>query len=879
MRRNKVRVSATSPLKGRLVSVWFVLVLSFQVVTRTAAALDVPDAQSTLDTLVTLDIRVNTPLEGALIEFGRKAGLVVMMNTATVDRYVTREVRGTLRASEALRLLLRDSGLSYSKEGNRIRIVPAVAREHSISDVRTDSLATLNLSDDQIRGAEENGQTGSWPRSLEEVIVTAQKRIERLQDVPISITVLDGQELLKTEPTALVDLGGYVPGLNVFSSGVPGQSQLTLRGIATDTLGLAPLVATYVGETPVGSSSAAVRTSSFTPDLVPYDVERVEVLSGPQGTLYGANAAGGLLKYVFQEPKLDKFEGEAGAIGYYFNQSAGLSGGGRAYVNIPLIENQLAVRISGFEQKTQGFVTNIAIGAEDWNPYKQEGARFAALWRPTSNFSVKLDAILQDIFASGDATGLYDGVTLKPLYGPFETFNYGSETGFYSHTRLYSAVFDWNMGFASLTSASSWQQFRNVQAFDYTPYYLPYIPNATSYPGLRVLSAGNLDLSGKSTEEVRLSSQVGQRFEWMLGGFFTHETSVNHGLVTAVDGSGNLIPDINPLANVDLSPWTYSEIAVFGNGTYKFNDHLELSAGARYAENRQNITYLNYGQFESGSITQPPLTHIRLRTGVPTWMVSPQWHFTKDSMAYLRWATGYRPGGYSGAPPTSTASLIFSPDKLSEYEVGFKTVVWGGRVTLDGALYDIEWKDMQVLLSQPVTAITYNANAGTARSQGVDGSLSYAVTKELRVTGTLSYIDAYLTQTAPSTFQGFSPGYGDAAGARLPYSSKWSASVKVDYQHDFGGSMSFEAGGGFRYATGYWQAVSSEDQAPLVRPAWPLDVYTGFAFRNIAVKLFGKNLTNSQPRLEQFVDPQPYSQVGVTLQQPRTVGLNVDVRF
>src|SRR4051812_17847769 len=183
--------------------------------------------------------------------------------------------------------------------------------------------------------------TAAWPAcadeargaSVEEVVVTAQKRSENIQNVPAAVSVVGGQTLDQLHATQLTDIGSYVPALQINSSGTPGQTSISLRGIAP--VGPGATVATYIDDTPIGSSSAYGGGIAFALDLLPYDVQRLEVLRGPQGTLYGASSMGGLLKYVLTTPSLDQFEAEVGADLFGIADSSGVGGGARARISAP----------------------------------------------------------------------------------------------------------------------------------------------------------------------------------------------------------------------------------------------------------------------------------------------------------------------------------------------------------------------------------------------------------------------------------------------------------------------------------------------------------------------------------------------------------------
>ncbi len=271
--------------------------------------------------------------------------------------------------------------------------------------------------------AEDQSQPAAANSSLDEIVVTAQKRSEPLVQVPSSISVLTGADLERYGSSSLIDFGNSVPGLSVQSSGTPGQTTVVIRGISTGpNYTVAPLVGTYIDETPIGPSSSQVEANFYSPDLMPYDVERIEVIEGPQGTLYGASAMGGLLKYVLKAPDLENVTAQGPEPTFGPSTRVGAPGGGglsRRRRRPSHHTDVLGVRVSGYQQSTPGYIDNIGIGRNDFNSDRQSGGRLVALWKPSDIFSLKAAAMLSDIRADGFAGGLVERdqqpARLRPL--------------------------------------------------------------------------------------------------------------------------------------------------------------------------------------------------------------------------------------------------------------------------------------------------------------------------------------------------------------------------------------------------------------------------------------------------------------------------------
>ncbi len=229
----------------------------------------------------------------------------------------------------------------------------------------------------------------------DEIVVTAQKREERLQDVPISISVVGGAQMQQSGGSQLTDYAAYVPGFQVDNAGSPGRSTLSLRGVAP--IGPSATVGMYLDDAPIGSSGIYNRAQTFSLDLMPYDIAQLEVLRGPQGTLYGASSIGGLLKYVTVQPDLNSLSVRAGGEIFTIAHGSDMGWAANAMVNVPLVSDKLAVSASYSRRETPGYIDNIFTGEKDVNDAVQQGGRVALLWKPDSNLTIKLSGLWQSV--------------------------------------------------------------------------------------------------------------------------------------------------------------------------------------------------------------------------------------------------------------------------------------------------------------------------------------------------------------------------------------------------------------------------------------------------------------------------------------------------
>ena len=691
-----------------------------------------------------------------------------------------------------------------------------------------------------------------------DIVVTAQKRSEKLRDVPASVSVISGETIERTGAKSLADYASYIPGFAINSGGAPGRNQIVLRGINTggsDTNGA--LVGIYLDDTPLGSSSANARGGTYSLDLLPYDIDRLEVLRGPQGTLYGASSMGGLVKYVLKQADPDALEVRAGGILESTASTSRPTWGLRGETNIPIVDGVLAVRASGYYQDNAGWIDNVGTRVRNENGARQQGGRVALFWRATDKLDFKATALLQDINADGTAAISLDRATLEP---EFDKYSHTSFLGqpFKQRLRFYSLTGDWDVGFASLTSATSWSSSRNTQRLDATNVYTPLL----GLPAGPVTTPFDLDIKlHKFTQELRLASPTGNKIEWLLGGFYTNERAVNVQNLTAQDSTGAQIPGLNPLAVV-FFPSTYREYAVFGNLTYKFTDWFDLSGGVRYSHNKQS-----YFQDLTGLVFGTPQhTDARSSDNVTTWSTAARFHPDRTSTIYLRIATGYRPGGPNVPLPGVPTS--FKADTLTNYEAGYKASLFDGKLDLDVSGFYIDWRNIQI--EQTLGGVTFPGNGGKASSRGFEASGSYKVNRQLRLGANASYTVARLDQDVPSL--------NGLKGDQLPLSPRWTVAATIDYSSAVSRTLTLTAGAAFRYRGKELSSLTSDPTTLVVRAQNLVDGYVGLESKRVAARLYIRNAFNNRSYSNFGEQNDPAFPTFIPV-QPRTIGVSLDTRF
>jgi len=696
--------------------------------------------------------------------------------------------------------------------------------------------------------------------TLETIVVSAQKRSEDVQKVPVSVSVVGGEQLEQMHATQLSDYVGYAAGVQMVTGGTPGTGQITVRGIAS--LGTNSTVSTYIDETPLGSSTFFAAAVNNVLDLLPYDVESFQIFRGPQGTLWGAGAFGGVAQYVTRKPELDYTSFRAGTDVFSLDGSHQTGYGVRASANLPLIKNRLAASVSIAKQFTPGYIDNVVTYERDQNEYSQTAGRLALRWEPSDTLAIDLSAIKQKSEADGLGYVAVEPQTLKPIYGEDKNDNYTDE---YDNRELeyLSATVTWDAGFADFVSATSYSQTDYKASTDLSASYGPIVTAITGLDG-RSSFLSHLKMY-KGTQEFRLASKPSDTFEWIVGTFYTSENSRNYQLVTAQLPDRSPVPGLDPLADAQL-PSTYQETALFGSVTWKLNERFDLSGGVRQARNEQD-----FAQIIAGALSPPGVMTGESKEDVTTWSLGARFFATPDTMLYARAATGYQPGGPNAAIPNVPTQVDSST--LTNYELGIKSTLLDRRLSFDLAAFNIDWEDLQIRTTSG--GVSYLINGGKARSRGVELQATYLPTAGLRLGFNGAYTDAQLTEDVLSI--------GGLDGDTLPFAPKWSGSVTADYLFPSSGEWSTRVGGGLRYVGERRTAVEHDPSGQPLEDYTALDLNADFANDRWTFRIFVKNVTNE----DAYVNASPQANAmtgavgvvrGISL-QPRVIGVGVDVKF
>jgi len=762
-----------------------------------------------------------------------------------------------------------------------------------------------------------------------DIVVTANKRSERLQDVPISIQALATETLEQHQVTRFDDYVKLLPSVSYQSFG-PGQSQLYFRGISSagdrQHVGSLPTSGFYLDEIPLTTIGNNV-------DLHVYDIERVEALSGPQGTLFGASSLSGTLRVITSKPRTDKFEG-----GYDLQLNkygAGTMGGvAEGFVNVPLSSN-IALRLVGFYQHDGGYidnvpgsrtylrphvaaaptpadpnatavvnspltVTNAPYVDDNFNTVDSYGGRAALKIDLNDRWTVTPAVIYQHQKANG--TFLYD-----PRVGDLQVHDFGRDLNrdawYQAALTIQGKIGNWDVVYAGgyfgrVVETTADYSYYTV-AYDAIPGYTFFTTNNGATPLDPTQIYHSYDKYTKQSHEFRISSPQHGRLRVVAGLFYQRQSDFTLGdfIVAGLSRSDQQI-QVPAAANPDDIYYTRidrvdRDYAIFGEAAFDIRPNLTLTAGMRgfKANNtRYGFTGLYFSiTCPAGTPLGCPNTNVRKVDTGETHKVNLTWKIDPERMVYATYSTGYRPGGAANR----SSIRPYDPDTLSNYEIGWKTSWFGRKLRWNGAVFLEDWHKLQYGLA-PVGSlgVSYIYNAGNARVKGIESDINWLVGRHLTLSASGTYIDARLTtdfcnlDTSNNILPSCSVAAGNIAapkGTRLPIQPKVKLNAGARYGFALGRGDAFVQGTLY-YQSGTRSYLSDRD-ASLLGPTdgfASADFSAGFSTGKLRFELFLQNAFDTRGALSKNTVCTPdlcaaYARIYPI--KPRFFGLKVGQRF
>jgi iron complex outermembrane receptor protein len=556
--------------------------------------------------------------------------------------------------------------------------------------------------------------------TIQEIVVTAERRNEDIQKAPLAVTAISSATLDESNITDASGLNGYVPSLNVTRSG-GFETIVTIRGVGEQTPenqpATGPGVSLYIDGVYIADNVAA--------DQGFFDVDNVEVLRGPQGALYGVSSTGGAINIVSKQPELGSWHagGDASVGTYDFHRE-------RADLNIP-IGDTIAIRFAGQKVDHEGYTINTDAPGYRLDDQHDTSSKIEVLWRPVENFSATATA---QWFVAQD-----DGQAQKSLNDPNpdpRVLTQDFLSGFDLYTQLYHLNLKWDLPWFSLSSVSAYQGLQNYQALDAT------FTTFALYPGYYDDVPEWNTLVKSYSEEFDILSPADSKLKWIGGLFFERSTTdtfvieyegKNANPVLTVPGDVESNPPSN-LAYGNSTDDVRTSIEPFFQATYPITDSLRATLGGRYNYESHDHHNLNFNEFGDTSINMKSVVNNTYTTHEPTWRAEIEYDLTPDNLLYASFSRGYKPGGVNGNPATALVPLTFMPETNTAYELGSKNLMLDKTLRANFAAFFYNYQNMQYIETDPIPFDQGMANIPSIHIWGGEGELSYlAMQNRLRI--------------------------------------------------------------------------------------------------------------------------------------------------
>lgn len=846
----------------------------------------------------------------SLMQFGRVIGVEIEFTPESVRGKKAAAIKGYFDRDQALRQLLRGTGLSYRTTPQGVIVVEASAHTNDSNETSKRADPPGAPESVQARQVKESQPAEQTPiGSLAEIVVTAEKRESTVQKVPLSLTAISAAQIAAQGLTRLEDIAAETPGISMkqFS---PGQTEYEMRGLPSSGGSMAT-VGLYVNDVPMAASANSfLGKSAIDPDL--YDMQRVEVLRGPQGTLYGAGSMGGTIKLITTPPNLTGFAASAQSD-LSDTAHGGVNWGASAMLNLPLIDDVLALRVVATDKYNPGFIDLVVVnpfpygtpgdcgwsfctrGAvtqapvvsrnDNLNWERVQGGRAALRFHPNDRLTVDLLTLYQAIslgaLSQADVSSV--GVNALASYVP----NPGGD-GYADTFKLTSLTVGYGLGFAVLALDSgywihdaSWSTNDTENAFVVLNTYY-------DTPTAEPIAFYNRDHVSQFSQEVRLTSSGDGRFQWVAGGFLSDFKDFVAQYIAspayAYLSTGGAAANPNGISYENYLPYRMDQYALFGEASYRLTDAWKATVGVRAFRYNSHLYYWQAGIFtESGNLT-PTAGSV---DGKNSSGANPKFNLayepTPDLTLYTEIAKGFRTGGVNLPAPAAlcpkTGPLAYGPDSIWDYEIGEKARLLDERLQVNADVFYIRWNDVQQALDLPCS-YPFTANIGNARSYGPEFEVTGKLTNYVSVSLSGSYTNTHVTSINQALL-------GNTIGATEPLTT----SMPILNVPKLSGSAALDVA----YPVSNQFTATMRVSATVVSSFYDIDYYVqqlpGYAIVDLrlglvggpwAAYLYAHNLTDKIAELtidtHDWTSPIP-SQQTAAVTTPRTVGAELNYTF
>ncbi len=704
--------------------------------------------------------------------------------------------------------------------------------------------------------------------SLEEIVVTASRRDQSLQDVPAAVTAVAPDTFKLKGLLEVKDVLNYTSGISFEEGGSPGAGTIAARGVPQSSA--TPVFGVYLDDTPLTSNTNFANGSNYYLDAMLMDIERIEVIKGPQGTLYGATSVGGMMRYISRDPALEDPRFSAGA------DASTTKGGGvgtvvNGRVSAPIVNNKLGVTLSGYQRDVAGFVDQVdpATGdiiAKDVDGGEVIGYAADLLFQPAEPIKLRAKYLKQKNDAQQTSSVNLDPESDNTTHGGFTTITVPGPKSF--DVEVLSGTLEVDLSAATLTATASETEYDAAIIQDVTGLYGPFAdllqgnaPGTTTKVDV-VAGSG----SKKSVQEVRLTSAESDTLEWIAGYYRTNEDTYQ-------------VQDLQVTPAFDFAyanfPSNYSENAFFGDITYYFSDKFDITGGMRLSKNKIVLDLQTDGALLGKSLLEGEV----IKDTVKTYLLAPRYRLDDNMSLYARIASGYRPAQpnipvIDPATGTDIAPPVVFSDKAWSYEFGVKGSNEENTLNYDVALWTIDWANFQSPVS--ITGVNTGGNAEDGLSaHGFEASVTARPSEPFTLTANIGYTKSTLNSDEPTI--------GGNKGDDYPNLPNWKASLLWNYNLTLNDDWSGNVGGGLRYtgtSVGAFEAAVRQASVEL-DSRMLADLNFGATNGTLTLNVYATNLFNADKlagRSDEKIAPGVVNSTGFFV-RPRTVGANIRMDF
>ena len=737
---------------------------------------------------------------------------------------------------------------------------------------------------------------------LQEIVVTAQKREQKLQDVPISVSAISGDALESQGAHDFREVLLSIPGLS-YSGTEPGQSNYSIRGVSTGAS--SPTTGLYLDDVSVLTIST---NFSGAEDLPLFDLDRIEVLKGPQGTLYGGSAMGGAIKYVTRQPDLNDFQVRLTG-GVATTDGGAISYNGESVLNVPIIDGTVAMRVGATYRDDGGYIDYVPNAQGVWLnrsattpptpyaplPFASGGTVSQTNANQTQNnsgrlaFKISLDNGLTFV-PQATIQRIYEAA--PPWYWEnLPHFEAAAQMNQPMHDslNLFSLPIAQTLADVSVTSLTSYWERNREWDRDYTYFIAAIVP-----PLLANDSPNATDTQTKTfSQELRLaSSNPGARLKWVLGALYQHQTDDLNQLVQTA-GAGQFFGTGTDITYAGLQDTTLNQEAIFGDVTYSFTSQWDGNVGLRYFDIDQSY-HASFAGVLNGGSTAVPDTHSADVGFNPKFNVT--YRPADDHMLYATASKGFRPGGPNRfntdtplcAPDFAKLGITGAPasytsDKLWTYELGSKNTFNSGKTVVNGAIYYTDWKDIQQQVNLPTCGFQFIANLGAANIKGAELELRSILVTGVTAGAVASYSKSRITATAPGVSAQVGQPLLDTPEwtgnvyieFSLPRVAGWDSRLRTDYSYHGSNLRQFDTTSLVTYPSGATGLIPDQSQMQHAYEVGNISLESEKGPWQL--RLYVDNFTNAAPILDDY--GVLFQTWNVTTLRPRTVGVGISTKL